>query len=102
MVEDRARVRGQVVLVSGERRFHLARIARAQRDESLLLRRREQLGLFARVGGKDVERRGGIGFGELLRRLELATIDGKRLVERRSEEHTSELQSLMRISYAVL
>src|SRR3546814_947362 len=31
----------------------------------------------------------------------LATVDDHRAVEHRSEEHTSELQSLMRISYAV-
>src|SRR3546814_3300716 len=30
-----------------------------------------------------------------------AMVNGKRLYKRRSEEHTSELQSLMRISYAV-
>src|SRR3546814_975668 len=38
----------------------------------------------------------------LLRLAELELIDReRRMVERRSEEHTSELQSLMRISYAV-
>src|SRR3546814_9985408 len=34
-------------------------------------------------------------------RRQLQRIVGLRLVDRRSEEHTSELQSLMRISYAV-
>src|SRR3546814_4605416 len=33
--------------------------------------------------------------------MALALCDGFKLPERRSEEHTSELQSLMRISYAV-
>src|SRR3546814_1878590 len=33
--------------------------------------------------------------------IEEATGDGPRLTQDRSEEHTSELQSLMRISYAV-
>src|SRR3546814_5251501 len=47
------------------------------------------------------------GGGGRLRRLaivEVLAVDGRRrlfLVRRRSEEHTSELQSLMRISYAV-
>src|SRR3546814_8345408 len=36
---------------------------------------------------------------DALRALEIADVEG--LSERRSEEHTSELQSLMRISYAV-
>src|SRR3546814_5026327 len=35
------------------------------------------------------------------RRIARRDIDRHRLVEQRSEEHTSELQSLMRISYAV-
>src|SRR3546814_9020690 len=100
MVEDRPRIGRQAVLIAGKRRLHLARIAGAERDEGLLLRRGEQLGLFARVRREDVERRGGIRFGKLRRGLELAAIDVERLVER-SEEHTSELQSLMRISYAV-
>src|SRR3546814_4448062 len=34
-------------------------------------------------------------------RLDLIFADGLEFVTRRSEEHTSELQSLMRISYAV-
>src|SRR3546814_1035211 len=34
-------------------------------------------------------------------RREVACLDGRVLRQRRSEEHTSELQSLMRISYAV-
>src|SRR5690606_33855162 len=63
MIEDRARVRGQAVLIARERRLHLARIAGAQRNERLLLRRGEQFGLLARVGGEGVERGGGIGFG---------------------------------------
>src|SRR3546814_1496839 len=84
MVEDRPRIGRQAVLITGKRRLHLARIAGAERDEGLLLRRGEQLGLFARVRREDVERRGGIRFGKL-----------------RSAEHTSELQSLLRISYAV-
>src|SRR3546814_1034161 len=36
-----------------------------------------------------------------LRGDDLVGIDGVALLDRRSEEHTSELQSLMRISYAV-
>src|SRR3546814_6346154 len=38
---------------------------------------------------------------ELARELKLTDDDKKRLNRERSEEHTSELQSLMRISYAV-
>src|SRR3546814_5266180 len=38
---------------------------------------------------------------ELFKRCFLAWVAGLRDGERRSEEHTSELQSLMRISYAV-
>src|SRR3546814_3670490 len=38
-------------------------------------------------------------FQKILRAIERS--DGRRLTDRRSEEHTSELQSLMRISYAV-
>src|SRR3546814_6595317 len=60
MVEDRPRIGRQAVLITGKRRLHLARIAGAERDEGLKLRRGEQS----------------------------------------SEEQTSELQSLMRISYA--
>src|SRR3546814_20014360 len=79
MVEDRARIGRQTVLVPRERRLHLARIAGAQRDERLLLRRSEKLGLVARIGGEDVERGGGIGFGKLLRWLELAAVESERL-----------------------
>src|SRR3546814_1796715 len=44
-------------------------------------------------------RRHGVGADVLQRRQRVA--DGGRAIPRRSEEHTSELQSLMRISYAV-
>src|SRR3546814_6579994 len=56
-------------------------------------------GLFDQNGGDDVDRRdsGGRGQGLWPRTPELR----KRHSARRSEEHTSELQSLMRISYAV-
>src|SRR3546814_7993400 len=37
-----------------------------------------------------------------MRRIEMGRISGERFECPRSEEHTSELQSLMRISYAVL
>src|SRR3546814_5045536 len=39
--------------------------------------------------------------GETLRAKWRASSDAKRTADERSEEHTSELQSLMRISYAV-
>src|SRR3546814_9629577 len=86
MVENGPRVRRQAVLIARERRLHPPRIAGAQRNEGLLLRTGEQFGLLARVGGEDVERRGGIGFGKLLRRFELAAIDVERLVERVGRE----------------
>src|SRR3546814_1679181 len=45
----------------------------------------------------------GTGFAatQFLAPMDIAGIDGRSIHERRSEEHTSELQSLMRISYAV-
>src|SRR3546814_5794622 len=43
----------------------------------------------------------GIGQGRITRNLEGLTIDAPFQIPDRSEEHTSELQSLMRISYAV-
>src|SRR3546814_7881628 len=45
--------------------------------------------------------RSGRGLGDLMVRHELLAIARQAARERRSEEHTSELQSLMRISYAV-
>src|SRR3546814_1719612 len=54
----------------------------------------EQHVLLGRLDGEDVERRAG----------DMARLDGRLEVlfhHQRSEEHTSELQSLMRISYAV-
>src|SRR3546814_2337511 len=47
--------------------------------------------------GDDLVERGGIG----VRALDQAVQPAHRLAPFRSEEHTSELQSLMRISYAV-
>jgi len=86
MVEDRARVGRQAVLVARKRRFHPAGIAGAQRDERLLLRRGKQFGLLARVGGEGIERCGSVRLGELLRWLELAAIEIERLIERVGRE----------------
>src|SRR3546814_8919975 len=98
MVEDRPRIGRQAVLITGKRRLHLARIAGAERDEGLLLRRGEQLGLFARVRREDVERRGGIRFGKLRRGLELAAIDVERLVERVGREMAGEDRKSTRLN----
>src|SRR3546814_5655105 len=55
---------------------------------------------LVRLGKHDLVGHGG-GV-ELLHHLPIATLDAMaRIDEQRSEEHTSELQSLMRISYAV-
>src|SRR3546814_1084752 len=48
-----------------------------------------------------VEYRHQVGHGDSERRPPHVLSEGQHVVARRSEEHTSELQSLMRISYAV-
>src|SRR3546814_4234906 len=66
------------------------RDAGAARVRALLLRGRPVRGLPARLAGRRRRRVRGQG--------QAAGVAGRR---RRTEEHTSELQSLMRISYAV-
>src|SRR3546814_6676863 len=77
----------------GERRQRLL-AARQQRHDLQALARRARHDLQA--GGQRI-----LGFGELQVRPAAAEEAHEELLEVRSEEHTSELQSLMRISYAV-
>src|SRR3546814_6397790 len=73
------------------------RIARIG-DRRVILARRQNEGRVAKVEGAiepQIERAGDAAF-DLVGGLRLEGVD-----PRRSEEHTSELQSLMRISYAV-
>src|SRR3546814_5980381 len=75
-------------------------VAGAGRDEQ----RRDAVArpLLARPGARFVRHRQVPGDGVLLQSQRLAkAADGVEYVDPRSEEHTSELQSLMRISYAV-
>src|SRR3546814_4696170 len=90
--------------VVGKERLHLGV---ELRGESLVGRQdqRGPLQLCDRLGGGE----GLAGAGDAEQHLVALALqqslgqlaDGLRLVARRSEEHTSELQSLMRISYAV-
>src|SRR3546814_3620296 len=84
---DPARARGDRIEVVADRL--LARQLRNRAEDRLEEARRAGLGAFGEVG---LHARRGIDVNE-------AAID--RTPGRRSEEHTSELQSLMRISYAV-
>src|SRR3546814_2709857 len=78
----------------GDRRRRLAR----QRRAKLALFHRRRVGAL-RAAGSDAAARGGRTKDHLPRvRTRIAR---RRTRDRRSEEHTSELQSLMRISYAV-
>src|SRR3546814_4247133 len=68
-------------------------------------RRDQPVGFHRRLGDPDRQRQQRIGlYGAVARRALYRRDDARRLVGAlfcRSEEHTSELQSLMRISYAV-
>src|SRR3546814_1743119 len=82
---------------SGEVR-HLV-LGAAQRADAL--HHRGQVGIFLQHGGVLGRARLGVARHELLQLVVAAQHAIEALVEVRSEEHTSELQSLMRISYAV-
>src|SRR3546814_3646075 len=61
-------------------------------------------GRWHRCNRLGCRRRDGHGFGRSIgcsKRRRFGSWTGRRIGQRRSEEHTSELQSLMRISYAV-
>src|SRR3546814_10806527 len=105
----RGRVRGVVVPVVLHRRVELvdgesrARDLRAdaavhEQDGTQLQRHRLLAQPFAdhRVGGEGVAVAA-----HRVERVEVVCVRARRIGAQRSEEHTSELQSLMRISYAV-
>src|SRR3546814_7397834 len=66
----------------------------AQRPATRLLRQLDRPGEQVRIGGRGCH-------GPSMAATAPAALDPHRLRPERSEEHTSELQSLMRISYAV-
>src|SRR3546814_1377679 len=83
---------------SGADHLVQSRLLQSQRGQELaLLVRIGKLGELRLDGGGDDDRGGAFRFG-LLHHQPGVGVAGHRL---RSEEHTSELQSLMRISYAV-
>src|SRR3546814_1986744 len=91
-LDDIARERGRIIGI-GRRRAG-REDAFGQRERHLLLERHHRLRIAAdQVAYRFLETRG--------MRHDVAHRDRLALIGRRSEEHTSELQSLMRISYAV-
>src|SRR3546814_2828470 len=64
-------------------------------------RRYAAIGDIIKVSVKDAAPRGRVKKGEIYNAVVVRTAKGVRRKDGRSEEHTSELQSLMRISYAV-
>src|SRR3546814_4800428 len=76
--------------------FRSLAIRQAQDQHAIAVERVETALYRFAIGLRDAHRRaGGMGVGQPLRRSRSGA------PSRRSEEHTSELQSLMRISYAV-
>src|SRR3546814_1765327 len=91
-LDDIARERGGIVGIGRGRARR--EDAFGQRERHLLLQRHRRLGIAAdQVAHRFLEARGV--------RHDVAHRDRLALKGRRSEEHTSELQSLMRSSYAV-
>src|SRR6185437_679376 len=76
--EDRPRFHRQGVGVAGLGRRELGRMAGSKRDECLLDRSREQLGLFVAVGDDRVEAEHHVRLVELVRRLEAFAVERDR------------------------
>src|SRR6185312_10194357 len=76
--EDRPRFHRQGVGVAGLGRRELGRVAGSKRDECLLDRGREKLGLFVAVGDDRVEAEHDVRLVELVRRLEAFAVERDR------------------------